>query len=62
MRYLDLQEKYLLKCIECGVDFFTEGGEKEFYKRKGLYMPKRCKKNVELKESKHTKKGRDIKR
>mgnify|MGYP000946548833 CR=1 FL=1 len=37
-----MQEKYLLKCVECGVDFFTEG-EKEFYKRKGLYMPKRCK-------------------
>ncbi|MDD2482438.1 MAG: AbiH family protein, partial [Lutispora sp.] len=33
---------YLLKCIECGDDFFTEG-ERNFYKSKGLNMPKRCK-------------------
>lgn len=33
---------YLLKCIECGADFFTEG-EREFYNSKGLNMPKRCK-------------------
>ena len=36
------EKEYLLKCEECGVDFFTEG-EKEFYKSKGLNMPKRCK-------------------
>ena len=34
--------KYLLKCIECGADFFTEG-ERNFYNSKGLDMPKRCK-------------------
>ncbi len=33
---------YLLKCIECGADFLTEG-ERDFYFRKGLEMPKRCK-------------------
>ena len=33
---------YLLKCIECGASFFTEG-ERDFYKSKGLDMPKRCK-------------------
>jgi len=33
---------YLLKCIECGADFFTEG-EQVFYNSKGLDMPKRCK-------------------
>ena len=32
---------YLLKCIDCGADFFTEG-EKDFYLSKGLHMPKRC--------------------
>lgn len=31
-----------MNCIECGINFFTEG-EKEFYKSKGLNMPKRCK-------------------
>lgn len=33
---------HLLKCIECGVDFFTEG-ERDFYLYKSLDMPKRCK-------------------
>ena len=33
---------YLLKCIECGADFFTKG-ERNFYNSKGLNMPKRCK-------------------
>jgi len=33
---------YLLKCIECGADFFTEE-ERDFYNSKGLHMPKRCK-------------------
>ncbi|PHS32574.1 MAG: hypothetical protein COA82_09100 [Alkaliphilus sp.] len=32
---------YLLKCIECGADFFTEE-ERDFYNSKGLHMPKRC--------------------
>ncbi len=33
---------YLKKCIECGAAYFTEG-ERDFYNRKGLDMPKRCK-------------------
>lgn len=33
---------YLLKCIECGAEFFTEG-ERDFYISNGLYMSKRCK-------------------
>ena len=33
---------FLLKCIECGADFFTEG-ERDFYLNKGLEAPKRCK-------------------
>ena len=33
---------YLLKCIDCGADFFTEG-ERDFYLSKGLETPKRCK-------------------
>ena len=35
-------EKHLLKCVDCGTDFFTEG-ENEFYISKGLSIPKRCK-------------------
>jgi len=33
---------YLLKCIECGAEFFTER-ERVFYNSKSLNMPKRCK-------------------
>lgn len=33
---------FLLKCIDCGADFFTEG-EQDFYLSKGLETPKRCK-------------------
>lgn len=33
---------YLLKCIECGEVFFTEG-ERDFYYSKGLKTPKLCK-------------------
>lgn len=33
---------YLLKCMDCGAEFFTEG-ERNFYESKGLTMPKRCK-------------------
>ena len=36
------ENKYILKCIECGIDFFTEG-EKKLYESKGLFMPKKCK-------------------
>ena len=35
-------KKYLLKCMDCGKAFFTEG-EKSFYNSKGLTLPKRCK-------------------
>lgn len=35
-------QKGLLKCIECGAEFFTEE-EKAFYKSKSLTIPKRCK-------------------
>lgn len=34
--------KYLLNCMDCGAEFFTEG-EKKFYESKELKMPKRCK-------------------
>lgn len=43
---------YLLKCIECGADFFTEG-EREFYKSKGLNMPKRCKECRDKKKARY---------
>lgn len=33
---------FLLKCIQCDATFFTEG-ERNFYKKKGLHTPKRCK-------------------
>lgn len=33
---------YLLNCIDCGIEFFTEG-ERKLYNEKGLHMPKRCK-------------------
>lgn len=33
---------YLLKCMDCGAEFFTEG-ERNFYESKGLTMPRRCK-------------------
>lgn len=52
------QEKEgLLKCIECGVEFFTEGEEK-FYKSKGLNMPKRCKKCRTKKKLKYERRQR----
>lgn len=43
---------FLLKCIECGADFFTEG-ERDFYKSKGLDMPKRCKACRDKKKSRY---------
>jgi hypothetical protein len=43
---------YLLKCVECGADFFTEG-EQAFYKSKGLNMPKRCKTCREKKKARY---------
>jgi hypothetical protein len=54
---------YLLKCIECGDSFFTEG-EKIFYKSKGFDMPKRCKtcrdkKKAKFKEIQHKKKEKN---
>ena len=35
-------KKYILKCLDCGKAFFTEG-EKSFYISKGFTLPKRCK-------------------
>lgn len=40
--FLAENTSYLLKCIECGADFFTEG-KRTFYKSKGLNIPKLCK-------------------
>ena len=34
---------FLLKCIDCGTEFFTEG-EQQFYFEKKLSLPKRCSK------------------
>ena len=31
-----------IHCISCGVDFIFGGGEREFFKEKGLATPKRC--------------------
>lgn len=42
MEILSGNSIYLLNCIECSADFFTEE-ERDFYKRKSLDMPKRCK-------------------
>lgn len=42
----------LLKCINCGKPFFTQG-EKNFYDEKGLIIPTRCKTCREIR--KHTK-------
>lgn len=39
---MSVENIHLLKCIECGTDFFTEG-ERDFYNSRGLNMPKRCK-------------------
>lgn len=36
------KEKFLLKCADCGADFFTKG-EKRFYQTRGLTLSKRCK-------------------
>ena len=32
------------KCIQCGNDFDLSGAEVDYYKEKGLDIPKRCKK------------------
>lgn len=49
---------YLLKCIECGGDFFTEG-ERDFYNSKGLNMPKRCKMCRDKKKMKYEKEQKE---
>jgi len=33
---------YLLKCWECGTRFRFTVGEQQFYKQRGLHLPKRC--------------------
>lgn len=38
---MENEKVYLLKCVSCNADFFTEG-EKNFYKKKKLHTPKRC--------------------
>jgi len=43
---------YLLKCIECGAEFFTEG-ERDFYNSKGFNMPKLCKVCRDKKKSRY---------
>jgi hypothetical protein len=35
-------EDLRITCVDCGKDFIIESHEQEFYKEKGLYLPKRC--------------------
>lgn len=44
------------KCVQCGKEFTVTDGEAEFYRSKGLSIPKRCKECREL-----NKKGKKIK-
>ena len=46
------EKMFLLKCKECHAAFFTEG-EKNFYKKKGLHTPKRCKSCREKRKFQH---------
>lgn len=39
---MEKEEDIKLKCVDCGSDFIIESGEREFYRKKGLYLPKRC--------------------
>ncbi len=32
----------VILCVSCGVTFVFSGGEREFFKEKGLQTPKRC--------------------
>ena len=32
----------VLKCMDCGHDFVFEPGERAYYKKNGLQVPKRC--------------------
>ena len=32
----------ILRCVDCGAEFLFTVGEQEYYKKKGLYPPKRC--------------------
>lgn len=58
---MSVDKTYLLKCIECGADFFTEG-ERNFYNSKGLNMPKRCKACRDKRKSRYdqTQKEREL--
>ena len=31
-----------ITCIDCGKDFIFEIGERTYYKKIGLFLPKRC--------------------
>ena len=33
----------IIKCQDCGEEFILNEGEQEFYNKKGLVEPKRCK-------------------
>ena len=52
------EKNYLLKCIECGAEFFTEG-ERNFYNSKGLNIPKRCKVCRDKKKKSYEKKQKE---
>ncbi|CAM3287049.1 AbiH family protein [Filibacter tadaridae] len=46
------EKMFLLKCKECDAEFFTEG-ENNFYRKKGLHTPKRCKACREKRKAQH---------
>lgn len=53
------EKVFLLKCKECKTAFFTEG-ERNFYKKKGLYTPKRCKSCREKRKVLHEQRSKEL--
>lgn len=46
------EKMFLLRCMECDTGFFTEG-ESNFYRKKGLHTPNRCKACREKRKAQH---------
>jgi hypothetical protein len=41
-RPFEMHKDLKIQCVECGGTFRFEAGEQEFFKSRGLSMPKRC--------------------
>ncbi len=39
---IEQKKDYVLTCVDCGKDFILQLEELEYYRKKGLFTPKRC--------------------